>query len=251
MKPILIFGGTTEGVQLAQQLPALGYSVTVSVATPYGAEMLHGLNVQVLTGRLTADGMAQLINSGGYGSVIDATHPYAAEVSQNIRAAAAQTGVSYERLLRPAGREEEQSISVSSPQEAALRLCALPGNILLTTGSKDLDVFTAIPHYQQRVWVRILASEESLHRALSLGYSPKHIVAMHGPCSTELNIALLRQFDISLMVSKRSGAEGGFPEKVAAAKAAGVQLVVIERPVQEEGFTVQTLVEAYRRRCSL
>ncbi len=243
---LLIFGGTSEGVALAQALPSFGHTVTVSVATEYGALMLDGTEVTVLTGRLTADEMTALMEREGFEAVIDATHPYAAEVTENIRRAAKQAQICYERLLRPEGQEDSSCITVESPEAAAECLKHCPGNILLTTGSKDLPIFAAIPDYQERIWVRILASESSLHQAFSLGYPPNHIIAMHGPFSTDLNLALLRQFDIKTMVTKRSGKAGGFQEKLEAAKLAGAALMVIERPVKEQGFSIQELLEKYR-----
>lgn len=243
--PVLIFGGTSEGTRLAEILPKRGYDVTVSVATEYGALMLNGLGVKVKTGRLDVDGMARLMESQPFQSVIDATHPYAAEVTENIKAAAARAGLPCQRLLRPEGQGEPGCTTVSTPQAAAEALAERPGNILLTTGSKDLAAFTALPDYPQRVWVRILASEASLHQAISLGYPPNHIIAMHGPFSKELNVALLHQFHIKTMVTKRSGKAGGFWEKVEAAREAGAELLVIERPVRESGLSLEEILTQY------
>lgn len=242
---ILVFGGTSEGVALARALPELGCDVTVCVATDYGALMLKDCPVRILTGRLDAAQMAELMRDCS--CVIDATHPYAVQVTANIKAAAEQTGVPYYRLLRPEGSgPEKQWLTASTPEEAAQVLQARPGNVLLTTGSKDLAAFTALPDYQERVWVRILASEASLHQALSLGYPPNHIIAMHGPFSKELNAALLRQFHIHTLVTKRSGRAGGFWEKAEAAEETGAALLVIDRPVQEQGMSLPEIVQQVR-----
>lgn len=246
MSNYLIFGGTREGVDLARALSQAGHEVTVSVATDYGALMLEGLPIRILTGRMDVSAMRQEMERGGYSHILDATHPYAAEVTKTIRAAAEQVGLPYERILRPDSQAEGECLEAATPTEAAQRLQALPGNILLTTGSKDLAIFSTLPDYQERVWVRILASEASLHQALSLGYPPNHIIAMHGPFSTELNIALLRQFSICTLVTKRSGRAGGFQEKAEAAKRAGARLLVIDRPQQETGLTLEQAIEKYR-----
>lgn len=244
-RKLLLFGGTSEGVELARALAQGGWEVTVSVATDYGALMLEGLPVQVLTGRLDAQQMEKLMQSGGFCGVIDATHPYAAEVTVNIRAAAKEAGLPCDRVLRPEGEAEGDWILVPTPQAAAERLKSLPGNVLLTTGSKELAAFTALPDYKERVWVRILASEASLHQAISLGYPPNHIIAMHGPFSKELNVALLRQFTIETTVTKRSGRAGGFREKAEAARETGGRLLVIDRPVQETGLSVEALLKKF------
>lgn len=89
---ILIFGGTTEGRLLARELSRRGLPAWVSVATPLGAEELTGLpGITPLVGRKTEGEMAALLR--GFSQCVDATHPYAAEVSANIRAACAEAGV--------------------------------------------------------------------------------------------------------------------------------------------------------------
>ncbi len=243
---LLIFGGTSEGTELARLLPQRGYRVAVSVATNYGALMLADCAADVRVGRLDTAEMAEWMGSRPFLAVIDATHPYADRATENIRAAAEKVGVPYRRLLRPEGQEEPGWLTAANAQEAAQRLNDLPGNVLLTTGSKDLATFTAVEGYEQRLWVRILASEESLHLALSLGYPPNHIIAMHGPFSKELNLALLRQFHIQTLVTKRSGKAGGFWEKAEAAQDAGSALLVIQRPSRETGLTMEELLTEFK-----
>ncbi|MCC8076333.1 MAG: precorrin-6A reductase [Clostridiales bacterium] len=243
---LLIFGGTSEGAELARLLPQCGYQVTVSVATDYGALMLVDCAANVRVGRLDAAEMAELMGSRPFLAVIDATHPYADQATENIHAAAEKAGVPYRRLLRSEGQEEPGWLTAANAQEAARFINDLPGNVLLTTGSKDLAAFTAVEGYQQRLWVRILASEESLRNAISLGYLPNHIIAMHGPFSKELNLALLRQFQIQTLVTKRSGKAGGFWEKAEAAQEAGAALLVIQRPSRETGLTMEELLTEFQ-----
>lgn len=237
---ILIFGGTSEGAELARRLPRPGLNVTLSVATDYGARLLEGTGVQVLQGRLNEEQMCTLM--ANYDLVVDATHPYAVEVSRNVRAAAERAGVLLRRLLRPDEGEQGDWTQVPDAAAAAERLKALPGNVLLTTGSKDLAAYTALPDYRDRVWVRILPSQESLAHALALGYPPRHIIAMHGPFSEELNLALLRQYDIRVLVTKRSGRAGGFDEKIRAARRSGTAVLAIQRPAAEQGSTLEELL---------
>lgn len=240
---ILLFGGTSEGAELARRLPRPGLTLTVSVATDYGAELLEGLPVQVLRGRLDEDGMAALMRD--YNAVIDATHPYAVEVSENVRAAAERVGIPCRRLLRGDDNGAGDWTEVPDAETAAKVLQTLTGNVLLTTGSKDLAAYTALPDYRERLWVRILPSEESLRHALALGYPARHLIAMHGPFSEELNAALLRQFDIKVMVTKRSGRAGGFAEKVRAARGTGTALVVLSRPTEERGETMEAILAQF------
>ena len=98
MKHIVIFGGTTEGRELAEALAGKPLSLTVCVATEYGREEQGELpGVEVHSGRLDAAAMTVLLK--GTDLCVDATHPYAKEVSKNIRSACASSGTPYRRLL--------------------------------------------------------------------------------------------------------------------------------------------------------
>lgn len=241
---ILLFGGTAEGHALALALAQAGHCVTCCVASEYGRDVLEPAeNLTVLTGRMDEAQMLRRMQDG-YDCVIDATHPYAAQVSGNIRAAALAAGVPYDRLVRP--REQAENVLwADSPIDAARMLEDIPGNILLTTGSKDLAAFTALPDYTERVWARVLPSMDSLSHALSLGFPAAHIICMQGPFSQELNAATLRQIGAKTLVTKDTGRAGGFAEKAEAAKQAGANLLVIRRPTVETGLTLDEMLKKY------
>ena len=238
---IFLFGGTAEGHLLAERLAEAGNLVTCAVATEYGQTVLEPRdNLTVLVGRLTAGEMAERL--GGFDVVVDATHPYADKVSENIRAAAAETATPYYRLLRP--REEAEDVLwADSPADAAAKLQNLPGNVLLTTGSKDLKTFTAVKDYPSRLFVRVLPSVESLTAALSLGYPASHVICMQGPFPQALNQAMVEAVGAKVLVTKDTGKTGGFLEKAEAARAAGAKLLVIRRPTEETGYTLDALLE--------
>jgi precorrin-2 dehydrogenase/sirohydrochlorin ferrochelatase/precorrin-6A/cobalt-precorrin-6A reductase len=239
---VLVFGGTWEGRTLAQQLADTGISVLYSVATDYGRDLIPTADhLTVHTGRMEEGEMEALMETHSFSYVVDATHPYAALVSENIRHAAERCGIPYRRVLRP-GQTAEGVISVPSAQAAAQWLAEQEGNIFLTTGSKDLYAYSAIPNYKERLWVRVLPSAESLQLALEQGIPAAHIICMQGPFSQEMNTATLRQINAKYMVTKDSGKVGGFTEKIAAAREAGAQLLVISRPTQEEGDTLEELL---------
>ena len=238
---IFLFGGTAEGHLLAERLAEAGNLVTCAVATEYGQTVLEPRdNLTVLVGRLTAGEMAERLE--GFDVVVDATHPYADKVSENIRAAAAETATPYYRLLRP--REEAEDVLwADSPADAAAKLQNLPGNVLLTTGSKDLKTFTAVKDYPSRLFVRVLPSVESLTAALSLGYPASHVICMQGPFPQALNQAIMEAVGAKVLVTKDTGKAGGFLEKAEAARAAGAKLLVIRRPTEETGYTLDALLE--------
>ncbi len=235
---VLLFGGTGEGRELAEWLRDRGIPVTVCVATEYGSVLLpRGLEAR--TGRLDQAGMEEQMGRRPYTCVVDATHPYAVEVTKQLRTAAKTRGLPYLRLLR-ASDGEDGCHKAADMAGAARMLRQMPGNILLTTGSKELSHF-AVPGLAERCYPRVLPMVDSLERCLRLGFAPAHIICMQGPFSQELNEALLRQYDIRTLVTKDTGSYGGFREKVEAARNTGCALLVVERPVQETGLTPEEL----------
>ena len=234
---VLLFGGTGEGRALAEWMLARGLDATVCVATEYGETLLpEGVKVHV--GRLDAGEMAALM-ADGYTLVIDATHPYAVEVTENIRAASERTGLPYLRLLRQSDGED-LCHKAENMAVAAEMLERLPGNVLLTTGSKELDHF-ARPGLRERCFPRVLPMADSLERCLALGFPPKNIICMQGPFTKEMNVATLHQFHIDTLVTKDTGGYGGFRAKAEAAKEAGCVLLVVERPRNETGLTLEEI----------
>lgn len=234
---ILLFGGTGEGRALAEWMLARGLDATVCVATEYGETLLpEGMKVHV--GRLDAGEMEALM-AEGYTLVIDATHPYAVEVTKNIRAAAGRAGLPCLRLLRQS--DGEDGCRKATDMAAAANLLEkLPGNVLLTTGSKELDHF-ARPGLRERCFPRVLPMADSLERCLELGFPPKNIICMQGPFTKEMNVATLHQFHIDTLVTKDTGGYGGFRAKAEAAKEAGCALLVVERPQTETGLTLEEI----------
>lgn len=232
---ILLFGGTGEGRELAEWMLSQGLDATVCVATEYGETLLPD-GAQVHVGRLDAGAMETLM-AGGYTLVIDATHPYAVEVTKNIRAAAQAAGLPCLRLLRQSDREDGCQKAADMAAAADL-LEGLPGKVLLTTGSKELDAF-ARPGLRERCCPRVLPMADSLERCLALGFPPKNIICMQGPFTKEMNLATLRQFHVRTLVTKDTGGYGGFRAKADAAREAGCDLVVVERPQTEEGLTLE------------
>lgn len=244
-RPLLLFGGTTEGRRLAENL-ADPYAVTVCVATEYGKEVLPRQGVTVLTGYKDVDEMIEVMNSEPFAVVVDATHPYARQASENIRAAANRISLPYLRLLRGAF-ESDDSLFVHSVEEAVEALKKTTGPVMIATGSKELDKFTALPDYAQKLYPRVLPTVESIQKCESLGFLRSHIIALYGPFGTELNLALIRQFSIKTLVTKDSGPEGGFPQKQQAASQSNTQLIVIGRPEKEQGFSYNEILSEIQK----
>ncbi|MCM1126154.1 MAG: precorrin-6y C5,15-methyltransferase (decarboxylating) subunit CbiE [Lachnospiraceae bacterium] len=117
------------------------------------------------------------------------------------------------------------------------------GNILLTTGSKELDLYCNAEEIKSRLYVRVLPGIESITACMEHGICGKQIIAMQGPFSAQMNEAVIRQYEIRVLVTKESGRNGGFWEKLEAAKRTGVRAFVIGRPEEEEGLSFAEVCE--------
>lgn len=247
MKPILIFSGTTEGKRLSERLSASGIPSVVCVATEYGELVMPKLPlVRVHQGRMSTEEMRQFRMQEDYLAVVDATHPFAVEVSRNIKESMKDSTIPYLRLQRQTGTDslkEDRIRWFANAEECAHALKETRGNILLTTGSKELAVYAAEESVRKRLYVRVLPGAESLRICEEQGIAGKQIIAMQGPFSEEMNRAVLHQFDISCMVTKQSGKTGGFPEKLRAAEAQGIACFVIGSP-KENGQSFYEVLEA-------
>ena len=250
---VLVFGGTFEGRRIAEWLGARGTcQVLYSALTEYGGSLLEGVpNVQALTGPMLPDRMEELMRAYQLTCVIDATHPYASGVSASIAGATQATGTLLYRVIRE-GEPQGPWVGVANAQEAAEYVAGTQGRVLLTTGSKELPVYArTIPDFTDRVYARILPVASSLAAASELGIPTSHVIAMQGPFSKQLNMALMRELDIAVMVTKASGNAGGFWEKVEAAQECGVQVVVIHRPLDEEGLDADRMCGILEQRHGL
>jgi precorrin-6x reductase len=166
--------------------------------------------------------------------LLDATHPFATEVSRLAREAALDCGVPYLRWERPTAVLPDSPLvhQASGWPEAVEQLASLGSRqVFLAVGVKPLPVF--IEHSALagcRFTVRVLPVPESLDACRRLGLSPAQIVAWQGPGTLKLNEALLESYGADAFVIKESGSEGGTMEKVRAALNLNIPVVVVGRP---------------------
>ncbi len=255
---VLVFGGTTEGRKLADALTAAGIPHLVSVATDYGKEIEDSFGEKnVIVGRKNADEMAELMVSGGFTVCVDATHPFATLVSAEIKRACEKAEVQYLRLLRDTGTKigiemtsgeggsdrsnsgtnssdtslgDIRILTCDSIESAAKELEKLRGKILLLTGSKDLKTIMAEISDKSRVYARVLPNTESIAKCEEAGLLGKQIIAMQGPFSKNMNVALIKEVGASVILTKESGSTGGLDEKLLAARECGIKAVMIKSP---------------------
>ena len=165
------------------------------------------------------------------------------EATKNIRAAANAAGVEYHRLLRAASTLPAGSVVLGSAAQAAQYLAATQGNVLLTTGAKELAAFAGLD--AARLYPRVLPTVAGITACEGAGIPHRNIIAMQGPFTLELNLALMQQFHIRYLVTKDGGSAGGFDEKAQAAAQSGATLVVLRRP-EECGETAEEILQRCR-----
>jgi precorrin-6A/cobalt-precorrin-6A reductase len=228
---IWIIGGTTEAAQAVDNIKGkVPYIVTV--ATAAGRKMLPDAHVRVA--RLDYAAMRDFIYANTIDIVVDVSHPYATEVSQNARHACQNANIRYIRFVRKPS-ETTGAIYVSSIEECLVFLNTVKGCVFFTTGSKNIADFEEVRGNNRFVY-RILPAPDSLEICVRHQIAMRDVIAMLGPVSEELNIAMFSEYQADYVVMKNSGQAGGTPEKIAACQRVGITPVIIGRP-DDEGLS--------------
>lgn len=248
---VWVFSGTSDGNALARELARHHSPIVVSTASEYGGEIVreHCPDATVWAGRQGVEARRRALRRSGARAIVDATHPYAQVMSEQLIGLAEELSIPYLRYERPGiASSTDPVMSMSSAcatrttdsqnvlwcesvGHAAERAISAGRRIFLATGSKDLATFLEAPNASSREWfVRITPDPALVRRAIDLGIPRDHILAMQGPFSEGFNHALWRDQLIDCVVTKDSGEAGGFPAKARAAAALGIPLLVIRRP---------------------
>ena len=235
-KRALVFAGTTEGNEITDYLSRNGIHVTVSVATEYGKTTIRENEKITVDSIRGVETMTEEMKK--YDVVVDATHPYAIRKSSHIKEACENSKSVLIRIIRPDSSNVDRLITVPDTKSAAEYLIDTKGNVLVTTGSNELAEFTSIPGYKDRIFARVLSLPSVSEKCANLGFEGKNLICMRGPFSENFNYALLKEIDAKYLVTKDSGTAGGFDEKILAAARAGVIPIVIGRPQEDGGVTI-------------
>lgn len=258
---VLIFSGTTEGRELSEILSEAQIYHTVCVATEYGKFIMSDSKyAKVLDRRLDEEEIVEFLKVNNFKIVCDATHPYATLVTKNIKNAVNKFGckeLNYFRLRRDTRFSNELTPSVgfdvdkkekniqenqldikyfNSVLECEKALEKTTGNILLTTGSKNLPEFTVDEKVKERLYVRVLPGVESIKICNEQQIAKNKIIAIQGPFSYEMNKFFIENYNIKILVTKESGIAGGFAEKIQAAVDSDCMAYVIGSPVEDEAY---------------
>ena len=230
-----VFAGTSDGNALAAALAARqAQPVIVSTATEFGGAIAARdcPGATIWAGRQGIEARRQALVASDARAIIDATHPYANVMSEQLIALSRELGIAYLRYERASGLDDAPYTLCGTTEEAAARAVVSGKRIFLATGSKDLATFLQALGAQSCQWfVRVTAEPEFMQRALALGVPRENLCAMQGPFSEAFNRALWEQWQIDCVVTKDSGDAGGYRAKAAAAQALRIPLLVIARPV--------------------
>jgi len=232
---IFLLAGTQDGRELCKALLQAGYAVTASVTTEYGERLLAegpqaGLTVN--TQPLDAAAMAAYLRANRCTALVDASHPYAVEASQNAIAACDALTLPYIRYERPLSDLHYEGLTVAhSCDEAAVQAAQFGERVFITTGSHTLTHFTRAQCLKrEQLIVRVLPAAAVLQLCEQEGLLPRQIIAMQGPFSQAMNALQFKESGAEVIVTKNSGALGGTDAKIAAAAELGLPVVVVDRP---------------------
>lgn len=232
---IHVFGGTSDALAICRQLEQLGLRYSLSVATETGEELATDLQAEIIVQRMTQAQMVDWLQAREIRCVIDATHPFAAEVSTNILGACQHLQLACLRFERPSqisAVESEFVIKVDSVEQACEQAKRFGERVFLTTGSKQLaDYVRLLP--EKQLIARVLPTVSVIQSCYDLGLGVGNIVAMKGPFSAEINEEMYRFYQADVVITKESGDVGGYQEKVKPCLALGIPCIVITRPVVE------------------
>ncbi len=231
MEKIFLIAGTEDGRKLAEFLLEKNFDVTASVVSDYGRKLLETCaGIKINDKPLDEEELEKILRAGAFKFLVDASHPYAQNISANAIQAAQAAQIVYVRYERAeVDFDYEKIFRVESYEAAALKAAELGKNIYLTTGSRSLKVFVELLK-GCNLTARVLPTAEVLVQCEALGLSPKQIVAMQGRFSVELNVELFKHAGAEVIVTKNSGQIGGADTKIKAAQILNLPVVMIDRP---------------------
>lgn len=229
--------GTSEGKNILSGLNEFTENIFISTATAYGAELLKDYKYKIFNNEpLDLVGLMQVISLHDIKILIDASHPYALEITKNAMEACKNCGIKYVRYERPSVsekfKENKNVIVVEDYDSLYTQLTKVEGNILNTTGSRNIDKILSF-NLNNRIIHRVLPSVKVLEEILELGIRVEDIVAMKGPVGYELNCGFIKEYKAKAILMKDSGVQGGTYEKIKAAIDNNIPAFIIGRKPME------------------
>ena len=236
---LLVLGGTTEATALCRRLAEEGIPGTISFAGRVERPVRQPLPQRV-GGFGGADGLASYLKDNGISHVVDATHPFAAQMSRNAVAACAQSSTPLIALTRAPWQAEsgDRWTRVADIAGAVAALDRPAQNVMLAVGRMHLAEFG--PNPQHRYLLRLVDPPKA-----PLPFPEYHAEIDRGPFTLDNDLALMRAHDIGLVVSKNAGGTGA-QAKILAARQLGLEVIMIERPAlpdRQEAHDIQSVID--------
>lgn len=242
MQPqILLFGGTSQGRLLSQELSArnITHYYSTKTAVSYrptgGSESLHGA--------MSAAQIAKFCKDHSIRAIADASHPFAENLHYELNDASVWCGVPLLRLEREFGeRVSHPLVHYAKDYDAAAEfIYRLPARVILAaTGVNTITKLRRIWHEgHRRVIFRVLDSAASRDQAMALGLQADDVLCMPAPLSAAHELALLRQLGADAVLSKETGTDGGLVFKISACIAYGIPICIINRPLLPANYIVE------------
>ncbi|MEN9222675.1 MAG: cobalt-precorrin-6A reductase [Thermostichus sp. BF3_bins_97] len=248
---VALIGGTSESRSLAQVLSQQGIPWLVTVTTERAQRLYQGLPGPVIVTRFSQQSLLQFLQDWQVRVVVDASHPFATEISRLAMGVAAQRQIPYLRYERPSFPLEPEVRVAADWQEVLSDAVLLRRRVLLMVGVKALPLF--LPWRERcQLWARVLP--ESVPQAVQAGIPAERVIGMRLPLSFDEELQLWQQLQIEVGISKASGEAGGLGSKQAVAKTLGIPLWVIRQPLLEYPWCSEDLaavVQECRRRLGM
>ncbi len=226
---IWVIGGTKDSRNFLEKYVDYEKNIIVSTATEYGGKLLENLDVKISSEKMDKTAMLDFVKKNKIKKIIDTSHPYAFEVSKNAMEVAEESDIIYYRFERETVDLLPKKYSKFETMEELLKYVeSLNGNILVTLGSNNVPLFKNIKNLAN-IYFRILPKWDMVKRCEDNNILPKNIIAMQGPFTEAMNIAMIEQLNIKYLITKKAGDTGGEREKVFACDKTDVEIIYLEK----------------------
>lgn len=244
---IWVIGGTKDSRDFLEKIVKSTTDIIVTTATEYGGKLLENLPVKTLCKKLTYSMMVDFVKENSIDKIVDLSHPYAMEVSQNAIDVSKELQIEYFRFEREEISFLPQKYKEFDNIESLVEyLEGVEGNILVTLGSNNIPHFSKLKNLGN-FYFRILPKWDMVKKCEDVGVLPKNIIAMQGPFSKNMNKAMIEQYDIKYLVTKQAGDTGGEREKIEAADEMNIEVVFLTRPKVEYPSCYSDIDKLFKR----
>lgn len=226
---IWVIGGTKDSRDFLEKFVKYENDIIVSTATEYGAKLIENLPVKTSSEKMDKEAMLKFVENNKITKVIDTSHPYAFEVSKNAMDVAEEKNIQYFRFERekvdilPKKYKNFEEI-----KDLIEYVENLEGNILVTLGSNNVPLFKDLKNLSN-MYFRILSRWDMVKRCEDNNILPKNIIAMQGPFTENMNIAMMEQFNIKYLITKKDRRYRGGKRKVSACDKLDVEIIYLDK----------------------